>query len=87
MRRMLTFDVDASPYEIAQEAVPALRNIPGIKSFEVLSAAAGTRPAFCILLETDDAQDAEVAAYLDRNMKGYSDYISNITHRAYKKLG
>lgn len=87
MRRILTFDVDASPYEVAQEAGPSLKNVPGIKSVEVLTAAPGSRPAYCILVETDDAQDAEVAAYLDRNMKNYAEYLSNVSHRAYKKLG
>jgi|GEM_PF-4548295 len=87
MRRILTFDVDASPYEVAQEAVPSLKNVPGVKSVEVLSSASGGHPGFCILLETEDDLDAQVAAHVDRNMKNYADYLSNVTHRAYKKIG
>ncbi len=86
MRRILTFDAFASQGDVAYEATASLRAIPGILSSEVLAAATG-QPAFCILIETDDAQDAEVGRRLDAGIHEYAEFLGPVTHRAFRKIG
>lgn len=86
MKRILTFDAYASPDEVAEESTATLRRMPGVLSVEVLSAI-GSQPRFCIILETDDAQDSEVAARINASAQEYSGYVSNLTSRAFKRIG
>ncbi len=86
MKRILTFDAYASPEEVVEESTAMLRRMPGVRTVEVLSAIGGP-PRFCIILETDDAQDGEVAARLNASIQEYGGYLSNVTNRAFKRIG
>lgn len=86
MRRILTFDADADAYEVASETKTSLRALPGVLAVEVLTAV-GSRPTYCVLLETDDAKDEEVARRINADLSSYAGYLSNVSHRAFKKVG
>lgn len=86
MKRILTIDAYASPDEVAVESAATLRHMPGVLAVEVLSAV-GSQPRFCIILETDDARDGDVAARINASAREYGDYVSNLTNRAFKRIG
>lgn len=86
MKRIFTFDAfDASAYDIMDAMYP-VRSMPGVKSIEVLTAVEGN-PRFCVILDVEDDKDADIAAKAD-NLKGqYVGYYSNLSVRAFKKVG
>lgn len=86
MRRILMFDAYASPDEVASESAATFRRIPGVISAEILSAMGG-QPRYCVLLETDDAQDPDVVARINASLQEYADYVSNVSNRAFRRIG
>jgi antibiotic biosynthesis monooxygenase (ABM) superfamily enzyme len=86
MRRILTFDAYASQDEVAEESAATLRRIPGVISAEILSAVGG-QPRYCVIMETDDGQDAEVVARINASLQEYAGYVSNVTNRAFRRIG
>jgi hypothetical protein len=86
VKRILTFDAYASPEEVVEESTAMLRRMPGVLSVEVLSAI-GSQPRFCVILETDDTQDGEVAARINSSIQEYGGYVSNLTNRAFRRIG
>jgi hypothetical protein len=60
--------------------------MPGVKSVEVLQAVQGS-PRYCMILETEDDKDAEVSSRLQEMFKQYSQYVSNVSMKTYRKIG
>ncbi len=86
MKRILTFDsYDASAYDILDALYP-IRSIPGVKSLEVLTAVEGS-PRYCIIMDVEDDKDAALMARADSLRAQYAGYYSNMTIRAYRKVG
>lgn len=86
MKRILMFDAYASPDEVATESAATFRRIPGVISAEILSAVGG-QPRYCVLLETDDSQDADVMAQINASLQNYAEYVSNVSNRAFRRIG
>lgn len=86
MRHIVTFDADASPDEVAAEARAALRGVAGVASTEILSASEG-RPSFCILIETEEGKDGPVTDFLKRSLRNNAEYLFNVSHRTFRKVG
>jgi hypothetical protein len=86
LKRILTFSAFATADQVYQEATVALRGMPGVRSVEVLVAASG-KPEFCLILDTDDARDAEIGANLDAGLAEYAAYLTQVSHRAYRRVG
>ena len=86
MKRIMTFDsYDASAYDVLDALYP-IRSIPGVKSLEVLTAVEGS-PRYCIIMEVEDDKDAAIAAKADSLRAQYAGYYSNLTMRAFRKVG
>lgn len=86
MKRLITFDAyEAGPYDVVDALYP-IRSMPGVKSVEVLSAVEGS-PRYCIVLDVDDEQDGAVAARMEALGREYSGYHSNMSSRAFRKVG
>ena len=86
MKRIMTFDsYDASAYDVLDALYP-IRSIPGVKSLEVLTAVEGS-PRYCIIMDVEDDKDAAIAAKADSLRAQYSGYYSNLTMRAFRKVG
>ncbi len=86
MKRILTFDsYDASAYDVLDALYP-FRSTPGVKTLEVLTAVEGS-PRYCIILDIEDDKDAALMAKVDSLKAQYSGYYSNLTMRAFKKVG
>jgi hypothetical protein len=52
----------------------------------VLTAVEGN-PRFCVILDVEDERDAALAARFDALRAEYASYHSNLTVRAYHKVG
>ena len=86
MKRLISFDAyDAGSYDIVQALYP-IRSLPGVTSVEVLAATSGS-PQFCVVVDVEDAQDAEVVARMEALGREYTGYHSGLTMRAYRKVG
>jgi len=86
MKRIMTFDsYDASAYDVLDALYP-FRSLPGVRSLEVLTAVEGS-PRYCVILDVEDDKDAEIAARADSLKTQYVGYYSNMTMRAFKKVG
>ncbi len=86
MKRIWTFDsYDASAYDVLDALYP-FRSTPGVKSIEVLTAVEGS-PRYCIILDIEDDKDAALMAKADSLKAQYTGYYSNMTMRAFKKVG
>jgi hypothetical protein len=86
MKRIFTFDsYDASAYDVLDALYP-VRSLPGVRSVEVLTAVEGS-PRYCIILDVEDDKDAAIAARADSLKSQYAGYYSNLTIRAFKKVG
>jgi len=85
MKRIVIFDSYGSSSEVSLEAARA-RSIPGVKSVDVLEAMEGS-PRYCLIVETDDDQDKTVEDRLQNLAMQYTQYISNISTRTYRKIG
>jgi hypothetical protein len=86
MKRIFNFDsYDASAYDVLDALYP-FRSIPGVKSLEVLTAVEGS-PRYCIILDIEDDKDAALMARADSLKAQYAGYYSNLTTRAYRKVG
>jgi hypothetical protein len=86
MKRIFTFDAyDASGYDVL-DAVYPFRSQPGVRSIEVLTAVEGS-PRFCVILDIEDDKDADVVARMDNLKAQYAGYHSNLTARAFRKVG
>ena len=86
MKRIVTFDsYDASAYDVLDALYP-VRSIPGVRSLEVLTAVEGS-PRYCIILDVEDDKDAALTARFDALRSEYAGYHSNLTMRAFKKVG
>jgi hypothetical protein len=86
MKRIFTFDAyDASAYDVMDALYP-IRSMPGVRSVEVLTAVEGS-PRFCIILDVEDERDAALAARFESLKAEYAGYHSNMSVRAYRKVG
>lgn len=85
MKRMIMFDIYADSYEVSSGS-SEVRMMPGVKSVEILQTAQGS-PRYCMILETEDDKDAEVNSRLQEIFKRYSQYISNVSMKEYRKIG
>ena len=85
MKRMIVFDSYADSFEVSSGS-SQVRMMPGVKSVEVLQALQGS-PRYCMILETEDDKDAEVSSKLQEMFKQYSQYIGNVSMKAYRKIG
>ncbi len=86
MKRMWSFDAyDASAYDVLDALYP-FRSAPGVKSLEVLTAVEGS-PRYCIILDIEDDKDAALMAKAESLKGQYAGYYSNMTMRAFKKVG
>jgi len=79
------FDASADPYEVSRRA-GEFRNLPGVVSLEVLEAV-GEGPRFLFEFEVEDGKDEEVAQRLKDAFRPYSEYISKLVTRTYRKIG
>lgn len=86
MKRMVSFDsYEASAYDVVDALYP-FKNFAGVKSVDVLSAVEGS-PKFCIIVDIEDERDAAFVERIEQVKKEYSGYYSNLTNRAFKKVG
>ncbi len=86
MKRILSFDAyDASAYDVLDALYP-FRSLPGVKSVEVLTAVEGS-PRYCIVIDVEDDKDAALMARADEFTNQYTGYYSNLTMRAFRKVG
>ncbi len=86
MKRIWSFDsYDASAYDVLDALYP-FRSTPGVKSLEVLTAVEGS-PRYCIILDIEDDKDAALMAKVDSLKSQYTGYYSNMTMRAFRKVG
>jgi len=82
---MVTFDAYADSFEVSSGS-SGVRMMPGVKSVEILQSVQGS-PRYCMILETEDDKDAEVSSRLQEMFKQYSQYVSNVSMKAYRKIG
>ncbi len=86
MKRIFSFDsYDASAYDVLDALYP-FRSVPGVRSLEVLTAVEGS-PRYCIILDIEDDKDAALMARADSLKAQYAGYYSNLTMRAFRKVG
>ncbi len=85
MKRLISFDAYAGAYDVVDALYP-IRSLAGVKSVEVLSALEGS-PKFCVIVDVEDEQDGIVLAKMEELGRDYSGYHSNMTNRAFRKVG
>ncbi len=86
MKRVFTFDAyGAGSYDVLDALYP-FRSLPGVRSLEVLTAVEGS-PRYCIIMDVEDDKDAALMARADALKAQYAGYYSNMTIRAYRKVG
>ncbi len=85
MKRLISFDAYAGAYDVLDALYP-IRALAGVKSVEVLAALEGS-PKFCVIVDVDDDQDAAVVAEMEALGREFSGHHSNLTNRAFRKVG
>jgi hypothetical protein len=85
VKRLISFDAYAGAYDVVDALYP-IRSLAGVKSVEVLSALEGS-PKFCVIVDVEDEQDGAVLAKMEALGRDYSGYHSNMTNRAFRKVG
>jgi hypothetical protein len=83
MTRLLLFDTDTDAVGVV-EVISQFSAMEGVESFEVLESSSS--PRFCLLVETDNAADAAVAAHVEALVENYADYVRNVTHLSFRKV-